>query len=130
MIQVLTVCLIGQIGFTLACWFGSYYAALIARIIFGLGSGTAVVAQGRLAAHWFVGKELVFAIALTESSHDVAQWIAKVYPVPMTHWFVSITSLVLTISIHCAYVHMYMSTGDLLTRIYVCIQTYIRVIII
>lgn len=51
------------------------------------GQGTTVVAQGRLAAHWFVGRELVFAVAMTEASHDVAQWIAKVYPVPMSSYY-------------------------------------------
>ena len=99
--------------FTISCWYGNYYAALISRMIFGIGQGSAVVAQGRLAAHWFVGKELVFAIALTEASHDVAQWIAKVYPVPITHLFHTwiaplwIGCILCAISIACALIYFY-----------------------
>lgn len=71
------VCLIGQILFTIACYIGSYRFSLVSRVLYGLGRGTTVVAQGRLAAHWFVGRELVFAVAMTEASHDVAQWLGK-----------------------------------------------------
>lgn len=85
-IIMLSLCLIGHLGFVLACGAKNFHAALIARTLFGLGQGSTVVAQGRICAMFFVGRELVFAIALAESAHNLSNFIAFVYVVPVSEW--------------------------------------------
>ena len=82
----LALCLIGHLGFVIACIYRSFPWALAARVVFGLGQGSTVVAQGRICATWFVGREMVFAIALTESTHHLSNFIAFVYVVPVSEW--------------------------------------------
>lgn len=85
-ILMLIICLVGHLGFVLACSLKSFQWALVSRILFGLGQGSTVVAQGRICATWFVGREIVFAVALTESTHNLANFIAFVYVVPVSEW--------------------------------------------
>lgn len=75
---LLLLALGGQLLFTLAITHHSYVGALIGRIIFGLGQGSTVVAQGKIIAHWFRDYELTFAIGFSESVHSVSGWFAKV----------------------------------------------------
>lgn len=82
----LLLCVIGHTLFSISISLHSYIFALIARSIFGLGQGNTVVAQGRIAAKWFVGRELVLAVALTESTHNIANFIGAVYTVPVIHY--------------------------------------------
>jgi MFS family permease len=84
---MLLLCAVGHFGFIMACYFKSFYGALLSRILFGLGQGSTVVAQGRITASWFVGKEISFAVALTESTHNLANFIAFVFVVPVSHRF-------------------------------------------
>jgi hypothetical protein len=60
-VVLLLVALAGHALFVFSISRHSYLAALAGRAIFGLGQGSTVVAQGRIAAHWFVGRELTFA---------------------------------------------------------------------
>src|SRR5688572_14350887 len=85
-IVMLIITLIGHLGFVIACMYKSFKWALFSRIIFGLGQGSTVVAQGRICATWFVGREIVFAIALTESTHNLSNFIAFIYVVPVSEW--------------------------------------------
>jgi uncharacterized membrane protein YciS (DUF1049 family) len=85
-ILALCICLIGHLGFVIACGYKSFTWALFMRVIFGLGQGSTVVAQGRICATYFVGREIVFAIALTESTHNLSNFIAFVYVVPVSEW--------------------------------------------
>ena len=78
--------LVGHALFTLACQAQSYTSALAARALFGLGQGSTVVAQGRIAAVYFRGHEMVFAIAVCESLHNLSALIARLYVVPMAEW--------------------------------------------
>ena len=78
--------LVGHTLFTLACQGQSYPAALASRALFGLGQGSTVVAQGRIAAVYFRGHEMVFAIAVCESLHNLSALIARLYVVPMAEW--------------------------------------------
>ena len=78
--------LIGHTLFTLACEANSYPSALVSRALFGLGQGSTVVAQGRIAAVYFRGHEMVFAIAVCESLHNLSALIARLYVVPMAEW--------------------------------------------
>jgi MFS family permease len=85
-ILMLCICLIGHTGFVIACMYKSFSWALFARVIFGLGQGSTVVAQGRICATFFTGREIVFAVALTESTHNLANFISFVYVVPVSQW--------------------------------------------
>ena len=85
-ILMLCICFLGHLGFILACIYKSFRFALASRILFGLGQGSTVVAQGRICAQWFVGREIVFAIALTESTHNLSNFVAFVYVVPISEW--------------------------------------------
>ena len=78
--------LVGHTLFTLACQAHSYPSALVPRALFGLGQGSTVVAQGRIAAVYFRGHEMVFAIAVCESLHNLSALIARLYVVPMAEW--------------------------------------------
>ena len=78
--------LVGHTLFTLACQAQSYPSALVSRALFGLGQGSTVVAQGRIAAVYFRGHEMVFAIAVCESLHNLSALIARLYVVPMAEW--------------------------------------------
>lgn len=80
----LALCLVGHLAFVIACLYRSFIGALLGRIVFGLGQGSTVVAQGRICATWFMGREMVFAIALTESTHNLSNFIAFVYVVPVS----------------------------------------------
>ena len=82
----LALCLVGHLGFVVACTYRSFAWALLSRVVFGLGQGSTVVAQGRICATWFVGREIVFAIALTECTHNLSNWIAFVYVVPVSEY--------------------------------------------
>jgi len=85
-LAMLLLCAIGHLGFIVSCYARHFPAALFSRIIFGLGQGSTVVAQGRICAQWFVGREIVFAVALTESTHNMANAIAFLYVVPVSEW--------------------------------------------
>ncbi len=76
--------LIGHLIFTAAIHSHSYIGAVLGRVIFGLGQGSSVVAQGKIAAHWFVGRELTLAIGVSESVHNASGWFAKL---PVSEWF-------------------------------------------
>lgn len=80
----LALCLLGHLGFVIACIYRSFAWALVSRIVFGLGQGSTVVAQGRIIATWFVGREIIFAVALSESTHNLSNWIAFIYVVPVS----------------------------------------------
>ena len=80
----LALCLLGHLGFVVSCTYRSFGWALVSRIIFGLGQGSTVVAQGRIIATWFCGREIVFAVALSESTHNLSNWIAFIYVVPVS----------------------------------------------
>lgn len=79
----LSLAFIGHTGFALACESRSYGWAVLSRALFGLGQGSTVVAQGRIAASFFTGREVVFAIALCESFHNISALLARVYVVPI-----------------------------------------------
>lgn len=85
-LTVLSLCLIGHVGFTISLMYANKLAALFFRAIFGLGQGSTVVAQGRIAACWFVGREMTLAIALTELTHNLSNLIAMTYVVPVSNW--------------------------------------------
>ena len=78
--------LLGHCAFTVACSLHSFPAAVVSRGLFGLGQGSTVVAQGRIAAVFFRGREMVFAIAVCESLHNLSALIARLYVVPIAHW--------------------------------------------
>lgn len=80
----LALCLLGHLGFVISCIYRSFGWALVARIVFGLGQGSTVVAQGRIIATWFCGREIIFAVALSESTHNLSNWIAFIYVVPVS----------------------------------------------
>lgn len=82
----LSLCTIGHTMFTLAIQQHSYKWAFFARIIFGLGQGSTVVAQSHIAATYFQSHELVLAVALSESMHNVSGLLSKVYVVPLSQW--------------------------------------------
>jgi len=82
----LGLCTLGQLVFTLSIAAKSLSWALFARILFGLGQGSTVVAQSHVAATYFASHELVFAVALAESVHNVSGWVSKVYVVPIGRW--------------------------------------------
>lgn len=85
-LTVLSLCLVGHIGFILALSHANKPLALLFRAIFGLGQGSTVVAQGRIAACWFIGREMTLAIALTELTHNLSNWLAMAYVVPVSQW--------------------------------------------
>ena len=82
----LLLTLVGHTLFTLSCSLHSYPSALLSRALFGLGQGSTVVAQGRIAAIYFRKHEMVFAIAACESMHNLSALIARLYVVPMAEW--------------------------------------------
>lgn len=76
---------IGHSLFALSVRHHCYSYALCSRVLFGLGQGCTVVAQGRIIANVFAtNNELVFAVALTEATHNIANFIGAVYPVYVT----------------------------------------------
>eukprot|EP00128_Syssomonas_multiformis_P001331 Colp12_sorted_trinity150504_noHs@15427 len=77
----LSLCTIGHAIFTMSLELKSYWSAVLGRVLFGLGEGSVVVAQGAVCAHWFGGRQLAFAVGMTELSHNLANWLAKVYSV-------------------------------------------------
>ena len=53
--------------------------ALLGRAVFGLGESTVMVAQGVLVVQWFRSRDqLAVAIGVTETTHNLANWIGKV----------------------------------------------------
>lgn len=85
----LSLCLIGQVGFALALGaeHPNFHVALFTRALFGFGQGSTVVAQSRLISRFFVGRELIFAVALCESAHNISGFVARVCVVPWARWF-------------------------------------------
>ena len=63
-ILALSLCVLGHLGFIISCMYKSFEWALIARIVFGLGQGSTVVAQGRICATWFVGRSVALAVSI------------------------------------------------------------------
>lgn len=82
----LLLTIIGQIFFTAAVHYHSYTWALVSRVLFGIGEGNTVVSQGSIAARYFSGRELVFAIGVCESAHELSNWIARAGVVPAAQW--------------------------------------------
>jgi len=70
--------LFGQLLFTIGVLVESFESAVAGRLIFGIGEGTVIVAQGAACAQWFQGGELTFAIAITEMTHTIANWLGKI----------------------------------------------------
>ena len=82
----LLLTLVGHTLFTVSCSLHSYPSALLSRALFGLGQGSTVVAQGRIAGVYFQGHEMVFAIAVCESMHNLSALIARLYVVPLAQY--------------------------------------------
>lgn len=70
--------LMGQFLFALGVQTQTFHMAVIGRSVFGMGEGAVLIAQGAAIAQWFRGAELTFAIAITEMSHNLANWAGKI----------------------------------------------------
>jgi len=85
-LAALALCLIGHFSFIVSCSFKSLRGAVLSRVLFGMGQGSTVVAQGRILATFFAGREIVFAVAIIESVHNLSNCIAFIYVVPASRW--------------------------------------------
>ncbi|KAG5186912.1 major facilitator superfamily domain-containing protein [Tribonema minus] len=73
----LAIALAGHIAFTLAMGAGNFPLAMGGSVIFGLGTGTLVVAQRAVVSQYFYDKELTFALGVTVAVACVAKSSAK-----------------------------------------------------
>jgi MFS family permease len=57
----------------------SFEIAVLGRAVFGIGESTVLVAQGALVCQWYRSREqLALAIGVTETAHNLANWLGKV----------------------------------------------------
>jgi sugar phosphate permease len=68
--------MVGHLSFIISCTFKSFHGAVFSRVLFGLGQGSTVVAAGRIIATFFAGREIVFAVAIAESMHNLSNCVA------------------------------------------------------
>ncbi|CAM9832959.1 unnamed protein product [Chrysoparadoxa australica] len=80
----LVLTMIGHIAFTVAMQMRTYWLAVVGELIYGLGSGTVVVAQRAIVAKFFFDKELTFALGVTVAASCVAKTVAKASVAPIS----------------------------------------------
>ncbi|CAM9754843.1 unnamed protein product [Phaeothamnion confervicola] len=83
----LSLTLAGHLVFVFAMGAGAFWAALAGEVIFGLGSGTVIVAQRAIVSKFFVGKEIAFALGVTVAIACVSKTIAKATVAPVAEGF-------------------------------------------
>lgn len=80
---MLLVVLLGHSLFCAAVSAHSFPMALGGRVLYGLGQGITVVAQGKIIGTHFEDNELTFAIGLAEACHQLAIFLARSSVVPL-----------------------------------------------
>lgn len=92
----ITSCILGLLGqflFAFGVHVRIFSVAVAGRCIFGMGETAVTIAQQTAVAQWFRGAELTFAVALTETAHNIGNWsgmVAVSIGVEMGSWWMTL----------------------------------------
>jgi len=65
LILFMSIVLAGGVLMNVALWVDQFWLMVVSRVVFGIGGESAYVAQDAFTSHWFEGRDLAFALAVT-----------------------------------------------------------------